>query len=104
MIWNKIETFITNEITVHSELDFSTKYIQTTDIVNLLVLMAKQYIYSCRCLGEKPIFKQLKVEFIQTRSMEFYYARTKGKMKYFIKNGYHLQHTPYLIIWLTMNQ
>ena len=91
-IWKRVKKFISNEFDTYMQLNFSPMNIlfnivhpHLNHIINLFVLIVKQCLYRNRCLNEKPNFKCIQKEFIHVRSMEFYYSKTKNKLKYFCK-------------------
>ena len=52
----------------------------TRDVVNFLCLVAKQYIYSQKCLGTKLDWRVLKTKFREVESIEKYIAIKNGKL------------------------
>ena len=67
-VWIELHRYVCQRIsTPMSEMDFSCKRIILNDvhpkpghITNLLVLLTKQHIYTCKCLGKQIKFQEIK--------------------------------------------
>ena len=53
----------------------------TTHVANFIVLIAKQFIYRQRCLGEKVEFNHLRRIILSVENIEKYIAVKQGKIK-----------------------
>ena len=92
-LWEKLQEYVNDNITSHGELDFSDQVIifnclheQRQHLVNMIVLIAKQYLYRSCYMGTKPLFKNLQNEIILIHRQELYYVKMKNKLdKHFKK-------------------
>ncbi len=60
---------------------FNTVSKNPIDSINTICLIAKQYLYSSRCLKEIPNFHTLKLKISEMYSIEKYVAISMGKLK-----------------------
>lgn len=90
-IWDLIQAWIQSKISNEDWfcLDWSPKSIlfnlvhsTPSHVVNLIVLIVKQYIYRSRCLGNRLNFERCLNEIDQTKVIEYRLAQEKGKLKY----------------------
>lgn len=88
LIWEALQDYIIENCTGEVHLDWSDQaiifnqvHIKPGNAVNLLVLVAKQYIYRCRCFKVKPIADQLINEIEQVYNIEIFIAQKKNKMR-----------------------
>lgn len=91
-IWNEIrDRIISNApIEVQNILDWSESnkifnlvHPKPGHIVNMIILITKQYIYRCRCFGKLPVFEVLNAEIQNIQKIEYTIAKDKGKLQYF---------------------
>ena len=50
-------------------------------VVNLLLLIAKQYIFRCKCMGNIPNYNQIKQEWRNHMKIELYNAKINGNIR-----------------------
>ena len=92
-IWKQFKQYLIEEIGISkNELFFSNKNIMlnnvhpdTKHIVNLLVLVIKQYVFACKCLLDKPNFKVIKEKIEKLHQLELYNVKQTGSIQKHIK-------------------
>ena len=90
-IWKKLEAKLKIRCDIATEFTlpnvvFNAVHGQKNHVTNLLVLIAKQYFYRCKCLGDTPSYSSLVHEMKLQRDIEiyngFYSNITKIKRKW----------------------
>ena len=86
LFWSKIRNYLntgTKDPEVMSNLVWSWENIlynlvhpKCTHIINFIVLMAKQYIYRCKCMNKKLNMLEFSQEINFIKEIEFYNAQT----------------------------
>ena len=87
-LWRKIENWITNvcdhKIHLHPVYIIfnleTNKTESTPDIIWLILLIIKKYIYSCKCLETKPEFTEVVIKVEGVEKIEFDIALKHNKI------------------------
>ena len=59
-------------------------------IVNFLILIAKQYVYYCKCSSKQPAFKNLMYKADQVYRYEYYAAQQTNQVNKCLQQGSHM--------------
>lgn len=92
-LWQDIEQwfcYLTSRMEI--EVFFSVKNImlnlvteRKSHVLNLLILIVKQFIYRCRCLNVAPSFDQVYKQILEVCQIEEFIAKRKDKWNYHVK-------------------
>ena len=74
-LWSNLHTFIVDKTGVDLLLTdqdrlFGNKLLPFPDLYNHILILTKQYLYACRCLGEKPDFNVLSLKIDREHKIE----------------------------------
>ena len=63
-LWNNLQSFITRKTGVNIQLNdqdrlFGNTHLPFSNLYNHILIITRQYIYACRCLGDTPDFNAL---------------------------------------------
>ena len=93
-LWNQFSEYVQDNFKRTIKNELSTKNIifnkisqKKADVVNLLCLLTKQYIYKQRCLGKKLSWGKLRKLFLHIENVEKYIAISNGRLNYHTKKG-----------------
>ena len=93
-IWIKFEEFVRRCLIgiTKDEITMSTKNIiincihnDPQHIVNLLLLITKQYIFYCKCVGKQPIFNEIVKKYEETYEVEMYNSKVDYNMRNLVR-------------------
>ena len=86
-LWSKIETFIKNDLKIY-EIEMSCKKVilnnvhqNPRNLINFIVLVAKQYIFAAKCKGTPMCYEQFMHVFVKLYEVKRYNATSKEMEK-----------------------
>ena len=91
-MWDKLEQYIQQNITMNDTLDlsddciiFNKIYPKATHVINLLCLVTKQYIYRYQCKKRMPSSRYIIKEFEFLQTIELYYGKNVKRVSHHYK-------------------
>ena len=97
-IWVDAQRWLKTEYNIDTSLKpkdiiLNSIHPKAENVANLLCLVVKQKVYSAKCLQKKPDFKNIKEEFLRTRTYEEFNAKKKGKLNLHYKKWGKIEKT-----------
>ena len=88
VLWKKLGLFFTKYMLIETQsIDFNFENVfinrvhrAPNHVINFMILVTKQYLYTSKCLKKTPSFVELLLKIEELRKIEMYNAKVKNTM------------------------